>query len=62
VAPIDLFKMIDQQFEVVDTVALEDFTFKFAMIVSEMLDDYRIKKQVSEASKACQQLVKHVSS
>jgi hypothetical protein len=41
IAPIDLFKMIAQQFEVVDVLGLEKSTFTLAMTVQQVLDDYR---------------------
>lgn len=41
IAPIDLFKMIAQQFEVVDVLGLERSTFTLAMTVQNVLDDYR---------------------
>ncbi len=37
VAPLDLFKMIDQQFEVVDALALEKSTFALAVTVCQVL-------------------------
>ena len=41
VAPIDLFKMMDQQFEVVDALALEKSTYALAVTVCQVLQDYR---------------------
>lgn len=39
VAPIDLFKMIDQQFEVVDALGLEKSTYALAVTVTQVLAD-----------------------
>lgn len=40
IAPIDLFKMIDQQFEVVDALEMERSMHTLAMSVTEVLGDY----------------------
>ena len=40
-APVDLFKMIDQQFEVAHALEVERSTYTLAMTVTNVLEDYR---------------------